>query len=385
VPYLWELDIWPDLFWSEKEIITPLSALRYKQGRFFSLARDLGLHEEADVYLEESYSTSIIEGEIIDKDSLRSSIANRLGLPRAGLPRETRQAEGIVALLVDATADYESQLTKETLCAWQAALFPTGYSGIKKIETGTWRTAESPMQIISGSMGKERVHFTAPSSALMENEMSRFISWWNHWPDRLDGILRAALAHLWFVTIHPFEDGNGRIARALTDRALAQDEKSSKKFYSLSGQIIKNKKSYYQILEEVQSGGGDITPWILWFLNLLDLALDESKKRIKHSQFKKHFYQSLASVSLNSRQRKVLEKLLEKEPEGFKGGLTNKKYVSMTKTSSATAKRDLQDLLKKNIIEKNEGGGRSVSYRLRASGIAPANRTDDRAFEGKGL
>ncbi|MDC7222657.1 MAG: Fic family protein [Spirochaetales bacterium] len=364
MPYLWELSLWPDLFWSEKAIIEPLASVRYKQGRLSHLAQSLLLRDMADIYLEESYSTSFIEGEKLDKDSLRSSIAGRLGLDRAGLPKETRSTDGIVEMLIDAVNNHQSPLTAETLWAWQASLFPTGYSGINRIETGRWRSSQREMQIVSGSMGKEKVHFTAPPSLRLKEEMVQFFRWWNNPPSGLDGIIRAALAHLRFVTIHPFEDGNGRVARALTDRALAQDEGSNKRIYSLSSQILKNKSSYYDILESVQNGGGDVSDWIIWFIDCLSKALDHSEELMAKSRFLEKFHQQLGNYGLNERERKVINKMLEAEPEGFKGGMTNKKYVAITKASPATAKRDLQDLLTKKILQKNEGGGRSVSYSL---------------------
>jgi Fic family protein len=220
------------------------------------------------------------------------------------------------------------------------------------------------MQIISGSMGKEIVHYTAPPASSMDHEMALFLNWWNGESLSLDGIIRAAVAHLRFVTVHPYEDGNGRIARALTDRALAQDEQTTTRLYSLSGQIMKNKKEYYRILEETQNGGGYITEWILWFIRLLEMAMENTEKTMEASFLRETFFAALTGLSLNSREKKIIDKLLEQEPEGFKGGMTNKKYVSLTKTSPATAKRDLQNLLNQGILIQNEGKGRSVSYRL---------------------
>ncbi|MBB6482140.1 Fic family protein [Spirochaeta isovalerica] len=362
--YIWEKENWTNFLWSSENIIDSLATARKKQGIILGKGDTLELRELSSLLAEEAMTTSEIEGEKLDRESVRSSVARRLGLPTAGLPETRRETDGLVQVLIDATANYATPLSFETLWGWQAALFPTGYSGLQKIQVGLWREKPTPMQVISGSMGKEKIHYLAPPTTSLQLEMSRFIEWWNNQNLQLDGMIRAAIAHFRFVTIHPFEDGNGRIARALTDRALAQDEKTGKRLYSLSSQIIKEKTAYYDILENSQKGNGDITDWLNWFLQMFSRSIDASLMTIESSIFKNTFYRILNDLIITERQKKVIDKLLAPYPEEFKGGLTNKKYVSMTKISPETAKRDIKDLLDKGILLKNGGGGRSASYRL---------------------
>ena len=362
--YIWQNDSWPHFTWNTEKLIDLLGAARKKQGFILGKGDLLDLKDISYFLAEEAVNTSEIEGEKLDRTSIRSSVARRLGLPTAGLPDIKRETDGLVQILIDATSNYLPPLAKERLWAWQAALFPTGYSGIQKIQTGSWRSSSVPMQVISGSMGKQRVHYEAPQSDRIEQEIDSFLSWWNRSNAETDGIIRAAIAHFWFVTIHPFEDGNGRIARALTDMALAQDEKTGKRLYSLSARINKEKSAYYDILEKTQQGTGDITDWLCWFLGMYSRSIDNSLKIIEASFFKNSFYRSLNSLGLNERQEKVIGKLLEPYPEEFAGGLTNKKYVSITKVSPETAKRDLKTLLENGILIKNDAKGRSTSYRL---------------------
>lgn len=308
--------------------------------------------------------TSAIEGEKLEVNSLRSSVARRLGLSTVGEHLEERKIEGLISMLIDATQNHEKPMTKERLWGWQAGLFPTGHSGIHKIEVGKWRKGQEPMQVVSGQMGKVKVHFEAPPSSLVKTEMDQYLKWLNSKPDT-DGLIRAAMAHLWFVTIHPFDDGNGRLARALTDYCLAQDEKKSIRYYSLSSQISKDRGNYYRQLEESQKGGLDITPWIIWFLQTFQKALLKSEELIHQSMMIGHFWKEQAQAELSPRQRKVIQKLLDAGPDGYIGGMTNKKYVSLTRVSRETAKRDLADLEEKGILQRGHEKGRSVKYFLK--------------------
>ena len=362
--YIWQNEIWPHFSWNSEKLIDLLANARKKQGLILGKGALLNLKDISYFLAEEAMTTSEIEGEKLDRTSVRSSVARRIGLPTAGLPDIRRKTDGLVQILIDATTNYSNHLDKKRIWAWQAALFPTGYSGIQKIQTGEWRSKPVPMQVVSGSMGKERVHFEAPQADKIDQEIEAFLYWWNNENNETDGIIRAAIAHFWFVTIHPFEDGNGRIARALTDTALAQDEKTGKRLYSLSSRINKEKTVYYEILENTQKGKGDITAWLSWFLQMYSRSIDDSLKIIEASFFKETFYRSLKNLKLNERHKKVIGKLLDSYPQTFTGGLTNKKYVSMTKVSPETAKRDLKTLLEYGILLKNDAKGRSTSYRL---------------------
>ena len=371
--YIWQNEDWANFRWDSGGILGALSTARSQQGYILGQAEFFELKDQGDLVIEEALSTSAIEGEPLDRDSIRSSVARRLGLPTAGLPENIRGGDGLVEVLLDATRNYETRLTPERLWAWQAALFPTGYSGIFKIRTGEWRTGSNPMRVVSGSMGRETVHFEAPPSERVENEMKSFLLWWKNSENRMDGIIRAAVAHLRFVTIHPFEDGNGRISRALTDMALAQDEKKGMRLYSLSTQIKKDKSGYYRILEETQKGRGDITEWLIWFLDMFGESIENSRKLISRTLFLGKYFRDLSDIHLRERQLKVLKKMLELYPEDFKGGLTNRKYVAMTRVSPETAKRDLKEMLDKGVLIRGNGKGRSVNYRLnRTPGIPTA-------------
>lgn len=361
--YIWQSKTWPQFSWSDSEILNALAMARKKQGQILGQAKFLALKEQAEILINETVATSAIEGEKLDRNSVRSSVAKRLGLPTAGLPEAARQTDGLVEMLLDATTSYSKELNQERLWGWQAALFPTGHSGINKIQVGNWRVGDEPMQVISGPMGKAIIHYEAPGSNEVPAEMKKFLKWWNK-EEKLDGILRAAIAHFWFVTIHPFEDGNGRVARALTDMALAQDEKVSMRLYSLSSQIVKERDAYYSVLEETQKGKGDITKWLLWFLEMFSRSIDASNGMIEKALWMGKYFDQTAALDLNDRQKKVIRKMLETWPEEFVGGLTTKKYVSMTKASSATVKRDIEDLVLKKVLLQNEGKGRSTSYRL---------------------
>jgi len=365
--YVWEQKKWPQIKWQSDKLLPSLSRARFLQGELLSKIHSLGLDQSkesiAEILVEESVKTAAIEGVRLDRDAVRSSVARRLGLPTAGLKPPDRDAEGLVSVLLDATRGYKKPLTAKRLKSWQAALFPTGYSGLLKIRVGKWR-GKSPMQVVSGPIGREKVHFEAPPSDAIDTEVKDFIKWWQKHSRNLDGLLRAGVAHFYFVTIHPFEDGNGRIARALTDMALAQDENLPKRYYSLSTSIMAERKAYYKILEKCQRGRLDITEWLLWFLRCYLQAIEESEKGILKSLQKAAFWQKHAQTILSKNQRKAINRLLDTGPGGFIGGLSTRKYVGMTKTSRATAYRDISDLLKKNILVRSKAKGRSVSYEL---------------------
>jgi Fic family protein len=305
--------------------------------------------------------SSEIEGDLLDAQQVRSSIARRLGMEVAGLVPSDRHVDGVVEMMLDATQRYQEELTEERLFGWHAALFPTGRSGMYKIVVGAWRdnTREDPMQVVSGAMGRERVHYQAPDSEVLEPEMGKFLSWFNA-HDLLDPVLKAGIAHLWFVTLHPFDDGNGRIARAITDLQLARADGSPQRFYSMSTQIRAERNDYYDILEKTQKGGLDITGWLEWFLKCLDRAIAATDSTLATVLRKARFWENPETNSLNERQRFMLNKLLDK----FEGKLTSSKWAKMAKCSQDTAIRDIQDLIEKGILEKEAAGGRSTSYAL---------------------
>ena len=361
--YIWQKEEWPNFSWDEESLASALSNAKKAQGFILAQADIFDLKSLGEIIFQEALTTSEIEGHSPSKNSLRSSVAQRLGLPTAGFVYQDKSSDGLVELLIDATTCHKDELNKEKLWAWQAALFPSGHSGIQKITVGSWRTGAEPMKVISGQMGKEVIHYEAPPSKSINKEISHFLKWWNH-SNSVDGIIRAAVAHFWLVSIHPFDDGNGRIARAITDMALAQDEQTSKRLYSLSSQIIKERKLYYNILEYNQKSSGDITSWIKWFLEMYARAIENSKELIHRSLFINKFYKHYSNIVLNKRQQKVIKKLIELLPNDFEGGLTNRKYVSITKVSPETAKRDLKFLVEAKILKKNRGKGRSVSYSL---------------------
>ena len=362
--YIWQLSTWPGLSWNDSALIGPLGKTRQAQGELFAKTEYFELNLQAEVLAEEAFTTAAIEGEPLNRQAVRSSVAHRLGLPTAGLPAPQRHIDGLVEMLVDATRNHEKALTATRLKAWQAALFPTGYSGLNKIIVGDWRKDKTPMQVVSGPVGKEKVHFEAPPAAGIPSEIKQFLPWFKSSKGRLDGLVRAAVAHLWFVTIHPFADGNGRVARAITDMALAQDEKRNYRLYSMSARINAEREKYYTALEETQKGNGDLTGWIIWFLECLQRAIRQSSLEINNVMDKARFWQNMARHNLNDRQKKAVNKLLDAGPGGFEGGLTNTKYRSMTKTTRETAKRDMTQLVNMGILKKNPGGGRSTSYDL---------------------
>jgi Fic family protein len=365
VRYLHEQSAWPEFTWDIKTLSDNLAAVRHKQGRLIGRMEGLGFPLRGEAMLrtltQDVLKSSEIEGEILDKDQVRSSIARRLGIDIGALTPADRNVEGIVDMMLDATQRYDQPLTDERLFGWHASLFPTGYSGIHKITIGAWRTDEKgPMQVISGPLGKERVHYEAPESARLDNEMKAFLAWFNGSSD-IDPVLKAGLAHLWFVTIHPFDDGNGRIARAIADMALARSERSRQRFYSMSAQIRKERNAYYDRLEATQKQDGlDVTPWLDWFLGCLDRAIDGAENILSSVLKKARFWEAHAATPFNERQRDMLNRLLD----GFEGKLSSSKWAGMEKCSPDTALRDINDLLERGILTKDTGGGRSTSYSL---------------------
>jgi len=371
--YIWQDTNWPLFTWRSNCIIEHLSKCNYQRGQFLgklaSIGMELGQEAQAEVLVAEVMQTSAIEGQVLDLDSVRSSVAKRLGSPKAGLSKPDRYTEGLVDVLLDATINYNHPLTAERLHGWQAALFPTGYSGIHQITVGEFR-GDADMQVVSGPIGKEKIHYQAPPGKRVPKEMKQFLNWWHHKPLEIDGLLRAAIAGFWFVSIHPYEDGNGRLARAIADMALAQDEKNPIRYYSLSAQIMEERQSYYQVLEECQKGGLDISQWLLWFIGCFERAIGKSKKLISLVMQKARFWDIHRHKQLTKRQYKVINRLLDAGPKGFEGGLTTRKYVGMTRASRATSYREITDLVNKKILEKNPQKGRSVNYDL----IWPADR-----------
>ena len=367
--YIWQTKSWPDLKWDSAKLLKPLGNIRFSQGALLTQIKELGFDIQqtarADVLVEEALKTSAIEGEKLDPDAVRSSVGRRLGLPDAGLKEiRDQKVEGLVEILLDATANYSKKITMERIWSWHAALFPIGYSGMVKISVGQWRNdSKGPMQVISGPIGQEKVHFEAPPTKKLDKEMQIFISWINE-KSQLDGIIRAGIAHIWFVTIHPFDDGNGRIARTLTEMFLARDENNPKRFYSLSSQIMAERNEYYEVLKATQSGTGDITEWLKWFLECMNRAILNSNILLNKIMIKARVWQGFAQIRLNERQIKVINRLLDAGAGGFEGGLKNKKYMGIAHTSRATAQRELADLVNKGILIKMPGGGRSASYDL---------------------
>jgi Fic family protein len=356
---------WPDFHWESERLLEPLAALRSKQGRLLGGMESLGFRLKEEASLQtltlDVVKSSEIEGENLPEDQVRSSIARRLGLDVAGVAVTDRNVEGVVEMMLDASQKHTEELTKDRLFGWHAALFPVGRSGIRKIATAAWRNdADGPMQVVSGPMGKERVHFEAPEASRLEDEMEKFLTWFND-PGKIDPVLKAAVAHVWFVTVHPFDDGNGRIARALTDLQLARADRSKQRFYSMSAQIRKERKGYYDVLEKTQKETLDITGWLLWFIECLDRALDASSEILSGITKKATFWQAYQQTELNDRQRKIIGMLLD---ETLVGKLNNSKWAKINNVSNDTALRDIQDLLAKNILVKEEGGGRNTSYRI---------------------
>lgn len=362
--YIYEQPDWPHFMWDHEKIYSLLTPLRHQQGRLMGAMEALGFgfreHAVLQTLTQDVVKSSEIEGEILNIDEVRSSIARRLGVDIGGLSPTNRDVEGVVDMILDATRHYKEPLTKERLFSWHALLFPSGQSGLLRIKVGTWRDdGHGPMQVVSGPYGRESIHYQATSAENIEHEMAAFLEWFNQ-KTTIDLVLKAALAHLWFVTIHPFDDGNGRIARAIGDMVLAQSENSSQRFYSLSFQIRSKRKDYYKILETTQKGSLNVTPWIEWFLECLALAIQHAETTLKSIRYKAYFWEKLSTLSLNERQRKILNMMLD----NFEGKLTTSKWAKLNKCSQDTAHRDIAALVHQGILTMSLERGRSTSYSL---------------------
>ena len=364
--YIHQYPGWPDFHWDQNKLFTLLSEVRFQQGKLLGGMESLGFNLQSEASLEtltlEVVKSSEIEGEILNAEQVRSSIARRLGMDVAGLVPSDRNVDGIVEMMLNATPSYQEKLTDERLFGWHSSLFPSGRSGMYKIVTGAWRnnTKQDPMQVVSGAIGREKVHFQAPDSELIGDEMERFLKWFNA-PKTIDPVLKAGIAHLWFVTIHPFDDGNGRIARAITDMQLARADETAQRFYSMSAQIRLERNKYYSMLEASQKGTLDITELLEWFLQCLGRALAATDQILASVMRKSRLWNDPDAQSLNDRQKLMLNKLLE----NFEGKLTSAKWSKMAKCSQDTAVRDIQNLIEKGILMKEHAGGRSTSYVLK--------------------
>ncbi len=368
--YIYQNTDWPNFVWDAAKLTNLLAEVTHRQGRLLGRMESLGFHLQSEAALEamtvELIKSNEIEGQSLDVQQVRSSIARRLGLDIAGLVPSDRHVDGLVEVVLDATRNYLEPLSKDRLCSWQAVLFPSGRSGMHKIVVGDWRKneADDPMQVVSGPMGKEQVHFQAPDSELLDKEMRQFIHWFNTSFD-VHPLLKAAISHLWFVTIHPFDDGNGRMARSITDMQLARADNTPQRFYSMSAQIRLERNQYYTILERTQRGTLDITVWLEWFLECLNRSLMAADTCTGAVIKKSLFWEYFATKNLNDRQRMMLNRLLD----GFIGKLNSSKWSKLAKCSQDTALRDIQDLISQNILIKEPDGGRSTSYTL-----APINK-----------
>ena len=362
--FIHERNDWPQFTWDLKKIGQRLASVRHEQGRLLGQMLSLGFKFQQEAILETLTSdvmkSSEIEGERLELGQVRSSIARRMGMDIGGLKSTERHVEGVVEMMLDATRNYDHPLTSDRLFGWHSALFPTGRSGMRPLQIGVWRDdRKGPMQVVSGPIGRERVHFEAPPATRLSNEMFVFLNWYNKTSD-MDLVIKAGLAHLWFVTLHPFDDGNGRIARAIGDMTLARSEKSPQRFYSLSAQILLERASYYDALERTQKGTLDVTLWMDWFLMCLSRAIHGAQNTLAGVLTKAHFWKSVEGIPLNDRQRSVISRLLE----GFQGNLTTSKWAKLTKCSQDTALRDILDLAEKGVLAKGPEGGRSTHYSL---------------------
>jgi Fic family protein len=362
--YIHNQEDWPRFHWNRDSLAERLATVRHEQGRLLGRMENLGFKLRQEAVLrtltEDVLKSSEIEGEKLDAEQVRSSVARRLGMDIGGLKSADRNIEGVVEMMLDATRHYEQPLTAERLFAWHASLFPTGRSGMRRIRVGAWRDdSGGPMQVISGAVGRERVHFEAPAAERLDSQMGDFLDWFNGSAET-DWVVKSGLAHLWFVTIHPFDDGNGRIARAIADLALARSEQSPQRFYSMSAQIRQESTAYYDILERTQRATMDITPWMEWYLVCLGRAIEGAQITLGAVLAKARFWESIGDFSLNQRQRLVLNRLLD----GFDGKLTTSKWAKLAKCSHDTALRDILPLVEREILVRNPEGGRSTSYAL---------------------
>jgi Fic family protein len=362
--YIHERQDWPRFRWNQERLAGRLVTVRHRQGRLIGRMEALGFSLRAEAVLNtltlDVLKSSEIEGEVLDREQVRSSIARRLGMDIGALAPVNRNVDGVVEMMLDATQNYGKPLTKKRLFSWYASLFPSGYSGMSKIKVGAWRDdAKGPMRVVSGPIDHEQVHFEAPAADRLEKEMKAFLDWFNG-DDGTDLVLRAGIGHFWFVTLHPFEDGNGRIARAIADMTLARSEQSTQRFYSMSAQIRQERKAYYEELENAQEGTPDITEQLEWFLDCLSRAFDGVEDMLAAVFRKARFWQSCDALSFNDRQRLILNKLLD----GFEGKLTSSKWAKLAKVSQDTALRDIQNLVECGVLRKDPSGGRSTGYSL---------------------
>ena len=362
--YIYHLKDWPKFTWDNDFLVFQLGKVRNMQGKLVGKMESLGFDLKNEAILEtltlDVLKSTEIEGEFLNPDQVRSSIARRLGMDISGLIDSDRHVDGMVDLMLDATQNFSKPLNSARLFGWHSALFPTGRSGMYTITVGDYRKdSTGPMQVVSGALGMEKVHYQAPAASLLEIEMNKFITWFNN-EEQLDPVIKAAIAHLWFVTLHPFDDGNGRIARALTDMLLARSDGSSQRFYSMSAQIRLERKGYYSILEKTQKADLDITDWLNWFLMCLVNALESTDRILAKVLYKAKFWNKHSLTTMNDRQRYIINKLLD----DFFGKLTSSKWAKMSKCSADTALRDIQDLIQKGILRKESSGGRSTTYEL---------------------
>lgn len=363
--WIHEYQNWTNFTWDDASLSLKLAEARHLHGRLLGHMAALGFNHQQEAMLcvttAEVVKSSMIEGENLNPEEVRSSIARRLGLDVAGLVESSRSVDGVVEMMLDATQQYRELLTEDRLCAWHAALFPTGYNGIHKITTASWRDdSAGPMQVVSGPIGREVVHFEAPAVGRLDQEIKKFLTWFNG-EQQIDPVLKAGIAHLWFVTIHPFEDGNGRIARAILDMALARADGLAERYYSLSTQIERERKDYYSQLEKQQRAKQDITAWLEWFLGAFCRSIQNAENTLQHIIFKAKLWQQLNQNPVNSRQRLVINRMLG---DNFVGYINTSKYAKLAKCSNDTALRDIQDLKQRGVLLQNDGKGRSTSYRL---------------------
>ena len=368
--YIWRRSNWTKFTWDEKTLLPILSQIKLQQGRLIQklstlLEEDI-VQSRAIILEQETLHTGAIEGERYNPESIRSSIHKRLHLETAGLPHSTREIDGLLDIIIDATSHPLHPLTLQKLYAWHASLFPSGYSHLQKIRVAKLRNDKNgPMQVVSGSIGHEKIHFEAPPAESLPQEIDQFLSWWDKSRDLHNGIIRAGIAHFYFVTLHPFDDGNGRLARVITDMALAQEDSFPHRYYSMSQAIITNKKAYYDILEKTQKGNSDLTLWLLWFTKCLLLALNTSDQLLHDIFIKTIFWQKHYTQVINEHQRKTINKILDIGKTNFIGGLTTRKYLGINHhMSRRTAIREIQDLVKKGLLIQNPGSGRNINYNL---------------------
>lgn len=363
--YIWQYPEWPSFTWNDSRLISLLSEVRNLEGKIQGMMDGLGFDVQSmtalNVMTEDVLRSNEIEGVILNSDKVRSSIARHLGIDTAGLPQPDHYTEGVVQIMMDAVTNCNKPLTPERLFNWHAALFPTGRSGMYPITVGAYRTGGEPMQIVSGAMGKEKVHYEAPPSDVVPDMMTDFLRWINSDNTVIDPVLKAAVAHLWFVAIHPFDDGNGRLTRTITDMQLAKADGFPLRFYSMSAEILREKKAYYEILEHTTSNSTDITEWLEWFLNTMKSSILRAKETVKRVVCKSSFWQRHREIPMNERQVRVVNMLWD----GFTGKLTSSKWAKITKTSQATALRDITDLIEKGILTAAADGGRSSNYLLK--------------------